>query len=101
MRPGKLPPLRPSLLFASGLVLLQQRELSSQSTAGVTLCCAFYQPQQNVPKCHFAAPNRHVLTFLIYFNLQGIILSTSGVALPPSHAKFPGTSDQSNKLLFH
>jgi hypothetical protein len=26
-------------------------ELSSQSTVGVRLCCAFYQPQQNVQKC--------------------------------------------------
>jgi hypothetical protein len=26
-------------------------ELSSQSTVGVTLCCALYQPQQNIQKC--------------------------------------------------
>ncbi len=26
-------------------------KLSSQSRAGVRLCCAFYQPQQNVQEC--------------------------------------------------
>jgi hypothetical protein len=26
-------------------------KLSSQSTAGVRVCCAFYQPQQTVQKC--------------------------------------------------
>ncbi len=36
---------------------------------------------KNAGRRPFATPNRHVLTFLIYFNLQGIILSISGVAL--------------------
>jgi hypothetical protein len=43
-------------------------KLSSQSTADVRVCCAFYQPQQTVQKCwgqnHFAEPNGHVWIFL-------------------------------------
>jgi hypothetical protein len=43
-------------------------KLSSQSTAGVHLCCAIHQPQHTLQKCRAktqsAEPNWHVLMFL-------------------------------------
>ncbi len=52
---------------------------SSQSTAAVRLCCAFYQPQQTVQKC-WAKTILQSQTF-IQFHLQGHILSTIVVSV--------------------
>jgi hypothetical protein len=70
-------------------------KLCSQSTAGVRLCCAFYQPQQTVQKCW-------VKTILLSqtacfdfsssnFNLQGHLLSAGGVALSNSKIRSNNT----------
>jgi hypothetical protein len=57
-------------------------KLSTQSTAGVKLCYAIYQPQETMQKCwaktNLLNQTKHVLTFLhLIFYLQGHVLSTS------------------------
>jgi len=61
-------------------------ELSSQSTTGVRLCCALYQPQQTMQKCW--AKTIFCLAKLVRFNFSSStfylpvhILSTNAVAV--------------------
>jgi hypothetical protein len=60
----------------------QAIKLSTQSSTGVLLCCAFCQPQHPVQKCWtktiFAEPNLHALTL---FHPELVVQCTGRVAL--------------------
>jgi hypothetical protein len=64
---------------------------STQSTEGVKLCYAIYQPQETMQKCwaktNLLNQTKHVLTFLhLIFNLQDHVLSTSEWLLGIHHS---------------